>query len=319
MARIEKTVFLSYRRTDQTLATLIFKDLTHHGYDVFIDFDGIAAGDFERVILENIASRAHFLVLLTEHALDKCDDPSDWMRREVEAAIDARRNVVSLLDPKFDFGSPITKSRLTGKLAALARYNGLPLPIPYFDTAMERLRTKYLSIPLDAVLHPPSKHSAQVARELQRAATVARTELPQVVALPPDHVAVVLLAHHPIASALAAAAAKVFPQASEAVVAVDVGDDESPSELEHRTLAAVGPLRATSHLVLTDVFGATPCNVAMHLGEVLPNCKVVAGVNLPMLWRTLNYITLPLDDVVSRAMAGGVQGIMPVASRKGAR
>src|SRR3984885_12506777 len=80
MGRIEKTVFISYRRTNIPWALAIFKDLTHHGYDVFFDFNGIASGDFERVILENIPARAHFLVLLTPSALERCDDPRSRLR-----------------------------------------------------------------------------------------------------------------------------------------------------------------------------------------------------------------------------------------------
>lgn len=64
MERIEKTVFLSYRRTNIAWALAIHKDLTQNGYDVFLDFTGIASGDFESVILENIRARAHFVVLL---------------------------------------------------------------------------------------------------------------------------------------------------------------------------------------------------------------------------------------------------------------
>jgi hypothetical protein len=48
MGRIEKTVFVSYRRRDEPWALAIFGDLTHHGYDVFIDYDGLGGGNFER-------------------------------------------------------------------------------------------------------------------------------------------------------------------------------------------------------------------------------------------------------------------------------
>ena len=70
MERIEKTVFLSYRRTNIPWALAIFQNLTHHGHDVFFDYNGIASGDFERVILGNITARAHFLVLLTPPRLN---------------------------------------------------------------------------------------------------------------------------------------------------------------------------------------------------------------------------------------------------------
>ena len=47
--RIEKTVFVSYRRADAPWALAVFAYLTPHGYDVFIDYDGIASGNFEAV------------------------------------------------------------------------------------------------------------------------------------------------------------------------------------------------------------------------------------------------------------------------------
>ena len=90
MARIEKTVFISYRRTNPPWALAVSQYLTQNGYDVFLDYTGIASGDFESVILENINSRAHFLVLLTPSALERCSDPGDWLRREIEAALDSR-------------------------------------------------------------------------------------------------------------------------------------------------------------------------------------------------------------------------------------
>jgi len=66
-------------------------NLTHHGYDVFYDFDGIASGDFERVIIRNIKEPAHFLVLLTPSALERCGDPEDWLRREIETTLKYQR------------------------------------------------------------------------------------------------------------------------------------------------------------------------------------------------------------------------------------
>jgi hypothetical protein len=70
MERIEKTVFISYRRTNIPWALAIFQNLHQQGYDVFVDYSGIASGNFEGVILDNITSRAHFLTLLTPSALE---------------------------------------------------------------------------------------------------------------------------------------------------------------------------------------------------------------------------------------------------------
>jgi hypothetical protein len=162
MARIEKTVFISYRRTDEPWALALFQDLTQHGYDVFVDYEGIASGNFETIILENIRARAHFLVLLSPTALERSGDPEDWLRREIEAALDSRRNIVPVMLAGFDFGAPAIASQLTGKLAALKQYNGLTIAQA---PAMQRLRDRFLSMPVDVVLHPASDSAQQVATE----------------------------------------------------------------------------------------------------------------------------------------------------------
>lgn len=172
MGKIEKTVFLSYRRANIAWALAVFQDLTQHGYDVFFDFKGIASGDFERVILANIEARAHFIVLLTPSALERCRDPNDWLRREIETALSIQRNVVPIALEGFDFHTPQIAGQLSGALAALSRYNALAVPAEYFDEAMQRLREKYLNVALDAVLHPASP-AAQEAAEKQRAAAAA--------------------------------------------------------------------------------------------------------------------------------------------------
>ena len=173
MERIEKTVFISYRHTNAPWALAIFQNLTQHGYDVFFDYDGIASGDFERVILGNITARAHFLVLLTPSALERCGDPADWLRREIETALANQRNIVPLMLEGFDFGTPSIASQLTGSLAALKGYNGLSIPPEYFMEAMDRLRVRYLNVALTAVLHPAPVSARRAAIEQKAAAKAA--------------------------------------------------------------------------------------------------------------------------------------------------
>lgn len=62
-------------------------------------------------------------------------------------------------------------------------------------------------------------------------------------------------------------------------------------------------------LVLTDIYGGTPSNIAKTLCEKY-NCKLVAGLNLPMLVRILNYPQLNLDDMALKAVSGGHDGIL---------
>jgi hypothetical protein len=173
MSRIEKTVFLSYRRTNASWALAIFQNLTHHGYDVFFDFSGIASGDFERVILGNILASAHFIVLLTPPALERCGDPGDWLRREIETALDSQRNIVPLMLDGFDFETSNIARQLSGRLEGLKRYNALHVPAQYFAEAMVRLREKYLNVSLGAVLHPASPDVRDAAKAQRFAASSA--------------------------------------------------------------------------------------------------------------------------------------------------
>jgi PTS system ascorbate-specific IIA component len=72
-------------------------------------------------------------------------------------------------------------------------------------------------------------------------------------------------------------------------------------------------------LVLSDVYGATPCNIASRL-LVPGKIEGVAGVNLPMIVRALTYRNEPLKTVVSKAISGGIEGVMqiPAAQMKNA-
>lgn len=120
-----------------------------------------------------------------------------------------------------------------------------------------------------------------------------------------------LIAHAPLATSLKAVVAHVFPNES-GIEAVDVTPDANADAVEasaRQALAATGELEV---LVLTDVFGATPCNVAMRLADST-HVRVVVGVNVPMLWRAVTYRKNPLPMLVERAVSGAVQGVMELA------
>jgi mannose PTS system EIIA component len=130
--------------------------------------------------------------------------------------------------------------------------------------------------------------------------------------------AMLIVAHAPLASALKAVATHTFPDCACRLDALDVPADMSPEDIANRLRAMVLALNDPEVLVFTDVFGATPCNVAQQLAlsDDLGNVKVVTGVNVPMLWRSLCYADDALDALVSRAVAGANQGIMQVAVSK---
>jgi mannose PTS system EIIA component len=120
-----------------------------------------------------------------------------------------------------------------------------------------------------------------------------------------------LIAHAPLATSLKAVAAHVFPNEG-GIEAIDVAPEATPEQVEHSARAVLGSIGEAEVLVLTDVFGATPCNVAMRLADGV-QVRVVVGVNVPMLWRALTYRKNPLAAVVDRALSGAVQGVMQLA------
>lgn len=123
---------------------------------------------------------------------------------------------------------------------------------------------------------------------------------------------ILIIAHAPLASALRECVLHVYPETAGGVLALDVMPNESPDTTRLAALALLDQLAAPYTLVLTDVFGATPCNVAQKVVDGV-HAKLVAGVNLPMLLRTVNYRHEALDVLVARALSGGAQCIMQVA------
>lgn len=123
---------------------------------------------------------------------------------------------------------------------------------------------------------------------------------------------ILVMAHAPLASALRQCVLHVFPDAGAAVVALDVQPNEQPEVTLLQARMLIDQMGAEQVLVLTDMFGATPCNVAQRLVDGAKS-RLLAGVNLPMLLRAVTYRHEALDLLVSRALAGGNQGILAVS------
>jgi mannose PTS system EIIA component len=121
-----------------------------------------------------------------------------------------------------------------------------------------------------------------------------------------------IVAHAPLASALRTCALHVFPDCGEEVTALDVQPNTPPEETVAQARIMLAQRRADTALLLTDIFGATPSNVARELTDGV-STKLLTGVNLPMLLRAITYRQESLDALVARALAGGAQGVMQVA------
>lgn len=122
---------------------------------------------------------------------------------------------------------------------------------------------------------------------------------------------ILIIAHAPLASALKACALHVFPDCGPHVTALDVPPNMPPAESVAQARQMM-QMQGGEMLLLTDVFGATPSNIAKQLIDGISS-RLLTGVNLPMLLRAVTYRQENLDVLVQRALAGGSQGVMQVA------
>lgn len=126
--------------------------------------------------------------------------------------------------------------------------------------------------------------------------------------------AILIIAHAPLAQAMRECAMHVYAECAASVLALDVLPNAEPEETlksGQALLAQLPPEHGV--LVLTDIFGATPANVAQKLVQGR-HAQLIAGLNVPMLFRSVCYRDEPLDVLVSRALSGGTQGVMQVAT-----
>ncbi|WP_431098856.1 PTS sugar transporter subunit IIA [Polaromonas aquatica] len=121
-----------------------------------------------------------------------------------------------------------------------------------------------------------------------------------------------IIAHAPLASALRQCVLHVFPDNAAGIAALDVQPNMPPEETLAQARIMLAQLGTSHALVLVDVFGATPCNVAQKLVDGV-HSKLITGINLPMLLRTVSYRHESLDALVARALIGATQGVMQVA------
>jgi hypothetical protein len=161
---MSNSAFISYRRTVSAfIARAVFLDLQAHGIDTFMDVESITTGAFDTVILNQIAARPYFLLILTPGSLDRCIEPDDWLLREITHASKLKRVIIPLMTPYFnaaDFGKFLPEPIRT----ELPRQNGVTLPHEYFEAAMEKLRTRFL-MEIDLPLTAPSAAESDQVRQ----------------------------------------------------------------------------------------------------------------------------------------------------------
>ena len=119
---------------------------------------------------------------------------------------------------------------------------------------------------------------------------------------------ILLLTHDKIAPAMLETAKMILQQTE-----LHIGVIEAPADCDThaKTQEAQQQLiqldQGQGVLILNDIFGATPFNIAKQLAS--DNVCIISGVNLNMLLRALTYQNLPLQELAEKAREGGINGV----------
>lgn len=90
-----KGVFISYRRDGGSEVARIIADyLESSGYEVFLDVDSLGGGHFDEMILREIDKNDTFILICSPECFARCHDPEDWVRRELERALEKRKKII---------------------------------------------------------------------------------------------------------------------------------------------------------------------------------------------------------------------------------
>ena len=159
-------VFISYRRNvSALLGQLVFSDLRAAGYDVFMDIHSQDSGRLEDVIFRQIAARQHFIILLAPETLERCVDPNDLLRREIEYAIKTNRNIIPVIYGDFNFNDVFDPSGIAN---TLRQYRGQVIPeqSEFLSEALRQLRAFLSQGHQFPVQEAPSADSVVVRQQL---------------------------------------------------------------------------------------------------------------------------------------------------------
>lgn len=123
-------------------------------------------------------------------------------------------------------------------------------------------------------------------------------------------VGILIIAHGTLGESLIHSASHVMGGRPAQLAQIGVSMHDDPQLVLPQAVKSLRILdEGDGVLVLSDVYGATPSNIACRL-LVPGKIEGVAGVNLPMLVRALTYRNEPLKTVVSKAVSGGIEGVM---------
>lgn len=123
-------------------------------------------------------------------------------------------------------------------------------------------------------------------------------------------IGILIIAHGSLGESLIQCASHVMGKRPTHLEYLAVSIQDVPSSLLLTAQAMVAKLdEGNGVLVLSDIYGATPCNMVTKLVNQ-EGVAGVAGVNLPMLVRVLNYRQESLETCIDKAISGGREGVV---------
>lgn len=126
---------------------------------------------------------------------------------------------------------------------------------------------------------------------------------------------VFIITHEEIGRALLQVATTTLGKLPLPASVVKVRHDMTPDDLIPTLQQTIETLLENGNdiLILTDLFGATPSNIATRLQH--DRVRIVSGLNLPMLVRVMNYPSLSLAELAEKAISGGRDGVVNCSER----
>ena len=123
-------------------------------------------------------------------------------------------------------------------------------------------------------------------------------------------IGILLITHNQIGQVLLENTLTILDQSNPGVQTISVSFDADTDRVLAQCQHIVREIdNGDGVLVLTDLFGSTPSNIAHKLTSI-NNTYVIAGINLPMVMKTINYRDDPIQDIIERTLKGGKNAII---------
>jgi mannose PTS system EIIA component len=123
-------------------------------------------------------------------------------------------------------------------------------------------------------------------------------------------IGILIIAHERLGESLIECATHMLGERPKQLHALAVKSNDEPDILLQKAQAIADEIDSGEGvLVLSDIYGGTPCNIATKLVSS-SHSQGISGLNLPMLIVALSYRNLPFEDCLNKAMNSGQESVV---------